>query len=292
MIKICKRRGGWHRTLPRPICRPAGVFVATSLFFAAPQAHAGAWIPAAGNGEIAPMLRYAYGDQSFPADSFSTATMPGSSEHKTQIRVTGEHGLGDNLSIVYDLRYGFLYRSKTKHGRTTVDTNDGLQDEKIGIDYGLTQAKVFADSVGLNVVIPGSSAAGIPGLDSGHWALEPMYAIGFKPGFWHLTAEWDIASRVFTDGGIAQFRTELEIGAPVLRHLHLAGKLFFVRSARLGAYNDLRDHGELYNLLRAGIEAKYRVTDGLEPFVAYEDYIAGMGGHASQRFTLGIKIKY
>lgn len=261
-----------------------------TLFLA--PAHAGAWIPAAGTGEMEPMLRYSFADRAFPADSFSTTTQPSTKEHETQIRLRGEHGLGDGFSIDYDLRYGFLYRSKAKKGVTTVDTNDGLQDQRIGLDYALTQDEDFADALGLSITIPGSSAAKIPGLDSGHWALEPAYRIGFKPGFWHLTADLDLGSRVFTDGGVAQFRSHLEVAAPVFHRLRLAGKLFFVRSARLGGYDDLRDHGELYNLLRVGVEAKYRISDGVEPFVGYETGLAGMRGHASQRFTIGIKIKY
>ena len=281
-----------YRYLRSQAARHAAVVAMTILVFAAPQAHAEPWIPDAGSGEIVPMLRYDYADQAFPADSFSTATVPSSKENKTQIRVTGAHGLGDGFSLDYDLRYGFVYRSKTRNGITQVDTNDGLQDQKIGIGYGLTQTTKFADSVSLYVIIPGSSAARIPGLDSGHWALEADYAIGLKPGFRNVTATWEIGSRVFTDGGVAQFRTELEVGAPVLHDLRLAGTLFFVRSARLGAYDELRDQGELYNLLRTGVTAKYRLADRVEPFVAYEDYVAGMGGHASQRFTLGVTIKY
>ena len=255
-------------------------------------AQAGAWAPAAGSGETEPMLRYSYADRSFPPAAFTSATLPSTKEHETQIRLRGEHGLGDGFFLDYDLRYGFLYRSKTKKGIVTVDTNDGLQDQRIGLDYALTQDEDFADALGLSVVIPGSSAVKIPGLDSGHWALEPVYQIGFKPGFWQLMVEADLGSRVFTDGGVAQFRSHVEIAAPVLHRLRLAGKLLFVRSARLGGYDDVRDHGELYNLFRAGVEAKYRLSDGVEPFIAYEANLAGMGGHSSQRFTIGIKLKY
>ena len=269
------------------------LFACASLLTLRPEAaNAGAWIPAAGSGDVEPMLRYSYANQQFPANSFSTATQPGSSEHETQLRITGEHGLGDGFSLDYDLRYGFLYRSKVKKGVKIVDTNNGLQEQRIGLNYALTQDASFADAIGLRVIVPGSSAAKIPGLDSGQWAAEPNYQLGFKPGFWKLTANLDLGTRIFLDGGAAQFRTELEVRAPIVHGLDLAGRLFFVRSARLGAYNGARDHGELYNLLRVGVEATYHLTDSIEPVVAYEDYLAGMGGHASQRFTIGVKISY
>ncbi len=262
------------------------------LLLGASRAEAGAYIPVAGSGDVSAMVRYAFGDQAFSPTSFSSSTSPSSKEEKTQLRVTGEQGLGNGFSLTYDLRYGFLYRSKTKHGHTTDNTNDGLQDEEVGLDYGLTQTDAFSDALGLSLIIPGSSAVKIPGLDSGQYALEPDYMIGFKPGFWDITGLWYAGSRVFTDGGIAQFRTELEIEAPVSPHLDLSGKVFYVRSAQLSGYNSLRDSGELYNLLRLGVEARYKMDDGLEPFVAYEDYVAGKGGHADQRFTLGIKISF
>ncbi|MBU6444443.1 MAG: hypothetical protein KGR48_11085 [Alphaproteobacteria bacterium] len=255
-------------------------------------ARAGVWFPAAGSGDIEAMLRYDYADQQFPANSFSSATQPGSSEHKTQIRLLGEHGFGNGFSLNYDLRYAFLYRSKVRHGVRTVSTNDGLQDQEIGLNYTLTQQSGFADAIGLGLVIPGSAATGSPGLDSGQWAAEPVYRLGFKPGFWKVTTDFDIGTRLFMDGGVAQFRSHLEIRVPVMRGLHLAGKLFLVRSARLGAYNDLRDRGELYNLFRVGVEAAYHLTDQIEPVLAYENDVAGAGRHASQRFTIGVKINY
>ena len=102
----------------------------------------------------------------------------------------------------------------------------------------------------------------------------------------------DAASRIFLDGGVAQFRTHLEIGASVFDGLRLAGKLFFVRTAMMGGYADVHDRGELYNLLRVGTEARLHVTDNIEPVPAYEDGIAGISGYATQRLTLGVKIYY
>lgn len=285
-----------------PVDSPSSIFprllglilVACILSFALhPEAaKADAWLPLAGNGDVEPMVRYSYADQQFPSNSFSSATRPGSSEHETQIRITGEHGFGNGFSLDYDLRYGFLYRSKVKKGVKIVDTNNGLQEQRVGLNYALAQDISFADAIGLSVIGPGSSVTKIPGLDNGRWAAEPDYHLGFKPGFWKLTTNLDMGTRIFLDGGAAQFRTELEVRAPVVPGLHLAGKVFFVRSARLSAYNNARDRGELYNLLRVGVEAAYHLTDSIEPVVAYEDYLAGMGGHAAQRFTIGVKISY
>ncbi len=250
------------------------------------------WIPPAGTGVVEPMLRFSFGDTSFPANSFSTATSPSSSEQETQIRIVGEQGLGDGWSVDYDLRYGFLRHWKVKNGVTLVESNSGLQDQRVGLNYGLTQGQDFADAIGFGVVAPGSPGTGAPALDSGQWAVEPIYRVGFKPGFWGLTASADVEPRIFLDGGATQFRTHLEIGAPIFHDVIIAGKLFFVRSAQMSGYNSLRDRGELYNLLRLGVEAKFRLTDTIEPVIAYEDGIAGMGGHAAQRFTVGLQIRY
>ncbi|MDE2110140.1 MAG: hypothetical protein KGJ79_03280 [Alphaproteobacteria bacterium] len=255
-------------------------------------AHAGGRIPDAGTGNVEPMLRYSFSNQVFPAASFSNITHLGTKERETQIRLIGEYGLGSGFSLDYDLRYAFLYRSKTKNGVAVVNTYSGLQDQRIGLNYGLAQSDDFSDTIGLGVVLPGNSIAKSPGVGTGHWALEPIYRIAFKPGFWHLSGDFDIGSRVFLDGGAAQFRTHLEIGAPIFNRVHLSGKLFFVRSARMNGYNDLRDSVERYDLLRLGIEAKFHLTDSVEPILAYETGIAGMGGHASQRFTLGMKISF
>ncbi|MDE2184688.1 MAG: hypothetical protein KGJ78_16840 [Alphaproteobacteria bacterium] len=262
------------------------------LALATGAAHAGAWIPDAGTGDAKAMVRYSSADQSFPEQSFSTTTLPSSTTSLIQLRLVGEQGLGNGFSLDYDLRYGFLHRSKTKHGVTFAEDRSGLQEQRIGLNYGLTQDEDFADAVGLSVVTPGTTSSSGPQLGSGQWAMEPVYRIGFKPGFWHLTGNFDVSSRVFLDGGAAQFRTHLEIAVPVFDKMHLSGNLFFVRTARMAAFSDARDRGELYNLLRLGVEARYRLTDYAEPFVGYENDVAGMGGHASQRLTFGVKISY
>ncbi len=255
-------------------------------------AQAGGCIPSQSTGFIEPMIRYSFGDQSFPANSFSTATHPSSNEQKTQLRLLGEHGLGDGFSLDYDLRYVFGRRSELKKGVDVVKTNNGLQDQRIGLNYGLTQDADFADAIEIGLVVPGSSSEKSPTLDSGHWAIEPVYVLGFKPGFWNLTGHLDVASRIFLDGGAMQFRTHLEIGAPVFDGVHLAGKLFFVRTAQMGGFSNLYDKGELYDLLRIGVEARLPLTSNIEPVLAYEDGIAGIGGHAEQRVTVGVRLCY
>jgi len=256
------------------------------------HANAGAWIPAAGHGEVTSELRYSFADRSFPTGSFSSRTHPSTRGHKTQIRLTGEHGLGNGFSLDYDLRYGFLSQLKTKKGVTTAYDNDGFQDQRVGINYGMRQESAFADAIGLGVVAPGSSGAGQPALDSGQWALEPIYRLGFKPGIAGLTANVDFATRTFLDGGVMQFRTHVELMAPITRRIHLVGKVFFVRSARMRRYDDGRDRGELCDLLRLGIGIQYRLTKKVESVLAYDSDIAGMSRHADHRFTAGVKFKY
>jgi len=276
----------------RRISRVMGAACGAILPLLVTQANAGAWIPAAGTGELTSMLRYSYADRSISAGSFSTRTSPSTKTHKTQIRLTGEHGLGNDFSLDYDLRYGFLSQSKTKKGITTVNNNDGFQDQRVGINYGLRQEKNFADAIGLGVVAPGNSGGSQPALDSGQWALEPIYRLGFKLGIADMTANVDFAARTFLDGGVTQFRTHIQLTAPISRRVHLIGKMFFVRTARMSNYDDSRDRGELYNLLRLGIGVQYRLTKTIEPVLAYESDIAGISRHADHRFTAGVKFKY
>jgi len=256
------------------------------------HANAGAWIPAAGTGQVTSMFRYSYADRAFPTDSFSRKSHPSTKERKSQIRVTGEHGLGNGFSLDYDLRYGFLSHSKIKKGATTVTTNGGFQDQRVGINYGLRQEKSFADAIGLGIVVPGSSSGSQPALDSGQWALEPIYRLGFKPGFADLTVNVDLGTRTFLDGGATQFRTNVELTTPISRRFRLIGKMFFVRTARMSNFDNTRDRGELYDLLRLGIGVQYRLTSKIEPVLAYESDIAGMSQHADHRFTAGVKFKY
>jgi len=245
-----------------------------------------------GHGYIEPMMRFSTASRSFPAGSFSTATAQSSNEHADQFRIVGEHGMGRRFSLDYDLRYANDTRSKTKHGVTTSTDGSGLEDGRIGLDYGVLQTKRLAEAAGLGVVFPGTSIDAASALSSGRWAVEPVYRLGFKPGFWNLTATLDVASRVFLDGGAAQFRANLEGSAPVFHRLNLIGKTFLVRSVRMSGYNEVRDRNELYNLLRLGVGARFLLTKHMKPIILYETDIAGMSQHAGQRITIGMKITY
>jgi len=256
------------------------------------SAQAGAWIPAMGHGCIKPMLRFSTASRSFPTGSFSTATEPSSNERTDQFRVAGVHGLGRRFSLDYDLRYVNETRSKTKHGVTTSTDRSGLEDGRIGLNYGVLQTKRLAEAAGLGVVFPGTSVDASSTLSSGQWAVEPIYRLGFKPGFSKLTATLDVASRVFVDGGAAQFRVNVEVSTPAFHRVKLIGKLFLVRSVRMSSYNEVRDRNELYNLLRLGVGARYRLTKHIKSIILYESAIAGMRQHAGQRITIGMKITY
>lgn len=274
------------------VCAFAVEVLAGLSAFISTSAQAGAWIPAPGHGYFEPMLRFSTANRSFPSGSFSTSTTPSSKRRTNQIRITGEHGLGQRFSLDYDLRFAYETRSKTKKGITTSTDLSGLEDGRIGLNYGVLQFKHFAEAVGLGVVFPGTSIDATSPLSGGHWALEPIYRLGFKPDFWNLTINLDVASRVFLNGGAVQFRTNLEVNVPVFHGVSLIGKLFFVRSVRMNGYNDLRDRGERYDLLRLGVGTQFRLTKYIRPAVVYEPDIAGMSQHASQRFTIGVKFKY
>lgn len=273
-------------------CCAGAAALATVFAMSISPAIAGAWIPAAGRGEVEPMLRYSFADRSFDATSFSSKTHRSTKEQAAQIRLTGDHGLGHRFSLVYDFRYAYLHQSKTKKGTTIVDTNKGLQDQLIGLNYGLMQRKDFADAVGLSIIYPGSPAGAHPALDCGQWALEPDYFIGFKPGFADLTADLAFGARVFLDGGVIQFRTHFKVSAPITLRTQLFGKLLFIRSVRMSGYNELRDRAERYDILRLGIGMQFRVTKNIDSILAYDEDVAGIAFHANHRFTIGVKVKY
>ena len=86
----------------------AGLMLAPGAVWASP------WIPAGGTGTIKPMIRYSSGDRAFSASNFTTSAQPSSNKTQTQLRVTGEHGLGHRFSLEYDLRAGFLSESKVE----------------------------------------------------------------------------------------------------------------------------------------------------------------------------------
>lgn len=289
--KVKVRARDFDPKVPRDICVAAAIFTIIFSVFGRP-AMADAWIPAAGTGDFKWMLRYSFADSSFDPNTFSQQTHPSTKEHATQIRLTGVHGLGYGLALDYDLRYGFLYQSKTKKGITAINTNNGLQDQRLGLDYGLTQNTNFADAVGLSIIYPGGPSGTHPALDCGQWAMEPDYLIGFKPGFADLTANLKVGVRLFFDGGVTQFRTHFELSEPLIHGVRLMEKVLFVRSMRMRGYNDLRDRGERYDVLRVGLGLEFHLTKNIEPIMAYDVDVAGARKHASHRFMVGLKMKY
>lgn len=242
--------------------------------------------------EVEAAIRYYTADSVFPANVFSGDTRPDASAHKTQIRLTGQQDLWGGFKADYDLRYGFAYRARMVGGMRQAASSNGWEDEKIGLRHGLGSIGNVSQAVRFSVVIPGGADKLTPSLGSGQWAVEPTYFIGFDPGFWNLHMGFDIGSRVFTDGGSAQIRTHFQISAPVSDRLSLAAEVSFRRSLLFSAYRPLRDEGELNNLLRPGIEARYALAPGLESVMAYQIYAAGMGGRAYQRVIAGLAITY
>ncbi len=250
------------------------------------------WIPTAGTGTAKPMIRLSGADRAFPASGFTTTSQPSSAATQTQLRITGVHGLGYGFSLEYDFRGAFLHNSKRKGKNDIVTNSSGLQDQKLGLNYGLIQTPSFANSVTFNIVIPTGSNSRSPALGSGQWAVEPDYQMGvtFAGGRGFSTLQ--IGPRVFTDGVATQVRTYLNVGYKPIDRLTLVGSAFYVRTIVNRTRVPVNDTGELYNLLRFGVTAEYQATKRLRPFVAFETNVAGKGIHASQRLTIGLAIRY
>lgn len=266
-----------------------GLFVIV-LKLVAVAAHADAWVPSAGNGSFDFSVRQYDATASFLPGQFSTATLPGSELRHTMIRLTGEHGLGSRLSIEYDLRGARVEKIRVHHHSQIVSTALGVQDQEVGLNLALAQGKNFADSITLNVVAATGSIATTPELGVGHTALEPDVQVGFKGETWDVQLK--TGSRVFLDSGIAQMRAELEAGVRITQRLRMGAILFYVRTIGVPNPNPLTDVAERYDLLRPGVEFKYRVTRRLKPFVEYEQDVAGQAIHSGRRITVGVTYAY
>ncbi|HVC62940.1 MAG TPA: transporter [Acetobacteraceae bacterium] len=262
------------------------------LMLAPCAAWADPWIPPEGTGTVKPMIRFFRGNRAFPTSGFTTNTQPSSTETHTQFRITGEHGLGHGFSVEYDFRDGFLGNSKFRQNKKMVANSSGLEDQKIGLNYGLRQTRSFADSATLNVVIPTGSASSTPRLGTGRWAIEPDYQVGFSFNGGRVFSTLVAGPRAFLDGAATQLRAELEVGVSPIRRLTLSGTVFYVRTLQQRSQLPAIDQGERYNLLRFGVQAEYRWTSMLRPFVGYDVRVAGKGIHAGQRFILGLAIHY
>lgn len=249
------------------------------------RASADPWIPAAGHGYIDPMLRYYSASRAFPGNSFGTGTVPASKQKYWQFRVTGSEGLGHRLSIEYDLRAARV--SDTRHHRTTTAT--GLQDQEVGLNYGLVQSKSFADAVTLNFVVPtGSALAKVP-LSTGRSAIEPDFQAGWAGDGWFTTLE--LGPRIFTNGVATQFRFDGNVGIRLSQSFELTGETFLVRTYHSSRVLAPADNAELYNLLRVGVKLQYRLARNFRPYLGYEDFLAGKGIHAGYRVTVGVIIR-
>lgn len=258
------------------------------------QLHADPWIPSAGHGVIEPMVRLNEANRSFPPDTFTSQTRPSSTKKEAQLRITGRHGIGHNLSIEYDLRAGWVDTIHYKHNRTKSSNAYGPEGEVVGLNYGWLQSRNLADSLTINVVFPaGSSTNGStsgPSLGTDHWAIEPDNQLGLAYG--PFTATLLTGARVFLDRGVTQLRADLWVGAAVGSRLRIAGTLFYVRTVNVRSQLPSSDLAELYNILRPGVEVGYKVSHNFKPFFAYEDYVAGKNIHAYRRFILGASFGY
>lgn len=250
------------------------------------------WIPAKGHGAVKPMLRYFSANNAFSSTKFGPSTYPSSHQRETQLRVTGEQGIGGRLSIQYDLRGGAVQKTRVHSGQTISNRSSGLEDQEIGLNYGLRQTASFADSIALNVVIPTGSSTRVPALGAGKAAIEPDYQIGINRG--PMFATLLVGSRIFTGGGAIQLRSSLDVGYRITPRFRLGGTMFYVRTVhRQSAITTYP--GEIYNLLRLGVRLEYRPEGEFSqwrPFLAYEDSVAGQGIHAGKRIVLGLDVHY
>lgn len=273
------------RKSPRATIARAAALVLAATLTGGP-ALADPWIPAAGDGVIKPEVRLYSADHHFSASNFSTATAPASKLNLNQFRVSGVAGIGYNLSLEYDLR---LASARLSHLGTT-HTSTGVQDQELGLNYGLTQTKSFADSLTFNVIFPTGATKPAPALGTGRWAIEPDAQFGLHQG--RFSATLIAGPRVFLDGAATQLRAELDLSARATRRLNLTGSVFYVSTLQQQHPLPTASQGELYNLLRLGAGARYRLTPTLSPFIEYDSDIAGKGIHAGQRIIAGIAINY
>lgn len=256
-------------------------------------AHADPWIPADGHGVFDSMLRYFSASNAFSTTHFGTGTYPSSHQRETQLRFTGSHGIGNRLSIEYDLRGGSLQETRHHAGQRITHSASGLEDQEIGLNYGLRQTQSFADSIAFNVVVPTGSSSQVPALGAGKAAVEPDYQLGIARGAMFATLV--AGPRVFVDGGAVQLRTALSLGFPVAPRFRLTGTLFFVRTVHRQQVVSVADRGEIYNLLRVGAKLEYQPTGSFRqwrPFIGYQDSIAGKGIHAGTRIVIGCVVHY
>ena len=253
-------------------------------------ARADPWIPASGDGVVKPMVRLFHGNQAFPAGGFTTNALRGSSESSKQYRVTGVQGIGHDLSIEYDLRGGRVRSFADRHHIPTASVSSGLQDEEIGLNYGLIQTARFADSITLNVIVPAGRTKPSPALGTGRWSVEPDFQAGISRPWGSLTMV--AGARMFLDGAATQLRATIDLSLHLTRRLAFTGEVFAVKTIRQSGTIPPGAQGEIYNLVRPAVGLTWRLTKAIRPFLLYEVNVAGEGIHAGSRLELGVAVHY
>ena len=275
-----------------PILILVGILFVTVSF----PAFTDPWIPAAGEGKLKAVVRWYQSHRVFSSSHYGTQTFPSTSKYtETQLKVTGEHGLGNGWALRYDLRAAELRKAKKKNTYTA----SGLEDQTLGLVYGLHQTPSFADALAFNVVFPTGSTTSHPQLGVGEYAVEPDYQIGVKRRYGdhhYVTGTLTLGPRVFLDGGATQLRASLDVGTNVSSKVAVFGSLFYVHT--VAGYNPpptgvaIPNNAEIYNLLRGGIALQYALTKNVRPILGYEVDLAGRDIHAGHRIVLGVSWRY
>lgn len=282
--------------MPVKICARMLALFAPALII--PLSYADPWIPAAGSGKIKPVLRLYRADHVFSSSSFGSETFPSTSTvSETQLKITGEHGLGNGWSLQYDLRAARERKTKTKKGVSTTYTASGAQDQTLGLVRGLRQGEAFADAIAFNIILATGSVSSNPQLGVGHNAVEPDYQFGLKQSFGRHTASasFSIGPRYFSNSGVTQWRVTADAETRLLRGVDVLGSLFYVRTS--GTDNALTpslnpNASEVYNLLRGGLGLRFTLSKNVRPILKYEADWAGENIHAGQRLVLGVSWRY
>ncbi len=276
----------------------AQMLIALAPVLIALPASADPWIPAAGTGKVKPVLRLYRSDRTFSSSHFGSETFPSTSKiSETQLKITGEHGLGDGWALQYDLRAAQETKTKTKKNKSTTYTASGLQDQEIGLVRGLRQGDVFADAVALNIILPTGSVSSNPQLGVGHTAIEPDYQFGIKHHFGQRLAygSFSIGPRMFFNSSVTQWRATADVGTRLFRNVDVFGTLFCARTFGTGSTLSASQNpnaSEVYNLLRGGLGLRFSLSKNIRPIIEYETDFAGQGIHAGNRLVLGVSWRY
>lgn len=281
---------------------PIRIYVSTLVVLASAvlvlPLYADPWIPAAGTGKIKPVLRFYRSDRAFSAAYFGSETFPGTSKiSETQLKITGEHGLGKGWALQYDLRAAQESKTKTKKNKSTTYTASGVQDQEIGLVRGLRQGDAFADAIALNIILPTGSASSNPQLGVGHTAIEPDYQFGIKRHFGRRLAygSFSIGPRMFFNSSVTQWRVTADVGTRLLRAVDVFGTLFYARTVGVNSTPPSTENpnaSEVYNLLRGGLGLRFSLSKNIRPIVEYETDLAGRSIHAGKRLVLGMSWRY